>query len=174
MAPLGFELASNLPSRVAIPERNAPLRFDSAHRVIVGDEVSLAVGDGEFDHLARGVAAGERRLRVLDPDMLHFADKAELSVAHQHSGQKAGLAQDLEAVADPEHEAAARGMAGDSPHDRRSRGDRAAAQIVAVGESARQDDEIEAGRKFVFGVPDDCRLNARRLAKGARDVAFRD
>ena len=52
------------------------------------------------------VAAGERRLRVLDPDVLHFADEAELRVAHQHAGQKAGFAQDLEAVADPEHEAA--------------------------------------------------------------------
>ena len=172
MAPFGFDAPPILPLRVAIPERNAPLGLDSSNRVIVGDEVSLAVGDGEFDHLARRVAAGERRLGVLDPDVLHFADEAELRVAHQHAGQKAGFAKDLKAVADPEHEAPARSVVGDRPHDRRSRGDCAAAQIVTVREAARQDDEIEARRQFVFGVPDDRRLDAGRLAKGARDVAF--
>ena len=76
--------------------------------------------------------------------MLHLADEAELGVAHQHAGQEAGLAQNLEAVADPHHQPAARRVAADRGHDPRSRRDRAAAQIVAIREPARQHHEIEA------------------------------
>ena len=104
--------------------------------------------------------------------MLHLADEAELSVAHQNARQKAGLAQDLEAVADAQHQSAARRVVADRPHDRRPCRDRATAQIVAVGESARQDDQIQTRRQFVFGVPDDRGLGAGRLPKSARDVAF--
>ena len=110
IAPLGFEASPTLPLSVAIAERDLALRFDGADGLLVGDEISLAVGDGEFDHLARSIAAGEGGLRVLDPDMLHLADETQPGVAHQDAGQEAGLAQDLEAVADPEHQAAARRM----------------------------------------------------------------
>ena len=120
----------------------------------------------------RRIAAGERGLSVLDPQMLHLADEAELGVAHQHARQQAGLAQDLEAVADAEHQPAARRVAADRPHDRRARRDRAAAQIVAIGEAAGQHDEIDAARQFAFGVPDDRGLVPARLPQSARGVAF--
>src|SRR3984885_4361988 len=157
---------------VAIAKRDPAFRLDPADGVVVGDEVSLAVGNGEFDHLSRRIATRERSLRVLDPDMLHFADEAQLRIAHQNAGQKAGLAQDLEAIADAKHQSAARRVIADRSHDRRSRRDRAAAQIIAVGESTRQDDQIDTRRQLVFGMPDDCGLGARGLTKRARDVAF--
>jgi len=55
-----------------------------------------------------------------------------------------GLAQNLEAVADAEHgQAAARGR-DQLGHDRREPRDRAAAQVIAVGKPAGQDDGIHA------------------------------
>ena len=172
MAPLGLVSVPDPALSVAIAERDPAFRLDSADGVVIGDEVSLAVGNGEFDHLSRRVTTREWSLRVLDPDMLHFADEAQLRVAHQNAGQKTGLAQDLEAIADAQHQSAARRVIADRPHDRRPGGDRAAAQIIAVGESARQDDQIQARRQFVFGMPDDSRLGAGGLPKRARDVAF--
>ena len=87
-------------------------------------------------------------MRVLDPHVLHLAQESALGVAHQHARQEPGFAQNLEAVADAEHQPAARGVVVDRLHDRGARGDRAAAQIVAVGESARQDDEIHPRRQL--------------------------
>ena len=65
------------------------------------------MGDRHADHLPGIVAAGERRIRTLDPQMHVMADELQSRIAHEHAGQQAGLAEDLEAVADPEHQAAA-------------------------------------------------------------------
>ena len=113
--PLGLAASPTSPVGVAIAEGDPALGLDPADRVRVGDEIALAMGDGELDHLARRVGRVKRGLRVLDPDMLHLADEAEPGVAHQHARQKAGLAEDLEAVADAEHEAAARGVGARPP-----------------------------------------------------------
>ncbi len=172
MAPLGFEFGPDPALGVTIAERDAALRLDSADRLIIGDEVSLAMRDGEFDHLPGRVTSREGRLRILDPHMLHLADEAQLSVAHQNPGQKACLAQDLEPIAYTQDQSAARCVIADRPHDRRPRGDGAATQIVAIGESAGQDDQIQARRQFAFSVPDDRGLGACRLPERARDVAF--
>ena len=102
--------------------------------------------------------------------MLVVADEAQVGVAHQHAGQQAGLAQDLEAVADAEHEAAARRMRAHRVHDRRPPGDRAAAQVVAIGEAARQHDEIGPGGQRRVGVPDR-RDRGARLAERPRGIA---
>ena len=51
-------------------------------------------------------------------------------------------------------------------------GDRAAAQIVAIAEAARQHDEVGARGQFGVGVPDDRRLAAGRQLQRARHVAF--
>ena len=59
------------------------------------------------------------------------------SVAHQGPGQEPRLAQNLEAVADPEHQAARGGVLLDRAHHRRKARDRPAAQVVAVGKAAR-------------------------------------
>ena len=162
--PLGLVASPTCPVGVAIAERDPAVRLDSLDRLVVGDEIALAVGDGELDHLPGRIAARERGLRVLDPQVLHLADEAALGVAHQHARQQAGFAQDLEAVADAEHQPAARGVVADRLHDRGARGDRAAAQIVAVGEAARQDDEIRPRRQLALGVPDDRRRSPRSPA----------
>ena len=68
--------------------------------------------------------------------------KRRLAVAPHGAGQEARLEQDLEAVADAEHQPARLGVPLDRRHHRRERRHRAGAQVVAVGEAARQDHEV--------------------------------
>ena len=70
-----------------------------------------------------------------------------LAVAEQRAGQQAGFHQDLEAVADAEHQAAVGGELLDRLHHRRKVGDGAAAQVIAVGEAAGQDDGIDIAER---------------------------
>ncbi len=95
-----------------------------------------------------------------------------LRVPHQNARQQSGLAGNLKAVADGEHEAAFRRVGAHGIHDRRARGDGAAAEIIAVGKAAREHDEIGAFRQFVIGVPDHRRLLAGHEFQRARHVAL--
>jgi hypothetical protein len=83
---------------------------------------------------------------VLDPEPLVAADEVQVVVADQRPGQQVGLAQDLEAVADAEHRQPAAAASTTGAHDRGEPGDRPAAQVVAVGEAAGQDDRVDPCR----------------------------
>ena len=72
-------------------------------------------------------------------------------------GEQPRLAQDLEAVADAEHEAAVAGEALDLDHDRREPRQRAGAQVVAVGEPAGDDHRVDA-LEVVVAVPEQDRV----------------
>jgi hypothetical protein len=71
-----------------------------------------------------------------------LANEFQLRIAHQDAGQQARFAQDLKAVADPEHETAIGGVFAHRVHHRRAGGNRAAAQIVAIGKPAGHHDEV--------------------------------
>ena len=90
---------------------------------------------------------------VLDPQPLVAADELAVVVADQRAGQQVGLAEDLEAVADPEHRHAAPGGLDHLGHHRREPADRPAAQVVAVGEAARQHDRVDLAQ-VVVAVPE--------------------
>ena len=81
-------------------------------------------------------------------------------VADERAGQQVRLAQDLEAVADAQDGQASSGFAHDLAHDGSSRRDRAAAQVVAVGEAAGDDDRVDAVQVGVL-MPQGHRLRAR-------------
>ena len=83
-----------------------------------------------------------------------FADEVEAFVSNERAGQEAALAEDLEAVADAEDGASGGGEIFHRLHDWRKLCDRAAAQVVAVGKTAGNDDGVEAGERGVF-VPDE-------------------
>src|SRR5581483_10260745 len=98
---------------------------------------AFAVLDGNRQQLA-GLAPGRER----GGDSLHAerdvtTDERERRVRSEHAGQQAGLAEDLKAVADPEHRSAVGGELRDRSHDRREAGNRTAAEVVAVGKAAR-------------------------------------
>ncbi len=94
--------------------------------------------------LAAGEAVGEGGVGGFGAEVEVAADVALAGVAHERAGEQAGLAEDLEAVADAHDEAAGRGEAGDGLHDGGEAGDGAGAQVVAVGEAAGDEDGVAA------------------------------
>ena len=115
-----------------------------------------------------GSRGRERRVGLLDADVDVGAHELERRVPAQHAGEQPGLAQHLEAVADPEHRPARLGELAHRPHRRREAGDRAAAQVVAVREAAREHDGADVGQPLRL-VPDRDRLGAeQRRAPGVR------
>ena len=92
-------------------------------------------------------------------------------VRQQRARQQPGLAQDLEAVADPEHEPAGLGELGHLLHHRRKARDRPRTQVVAVGEAARDDHGVDAVQ-VAIAVPEQHRLaDALRGLQGVDLVA---
>ena len=128
--------------------------------------------DRHADHLAGVVAARERRVGALDLQVHVAADELDARVALQDAGQQFRLAQNLEAVAHAHHEAALARMVAHGGHDRRMRRDRAAAQIVAIGEAAGQHDQIGAGGKLALAVPHHRGLAAGHELERMRHVAL--
>ncbi len=97
------------------------------------------------------------------------ADERAVVVADEAALEQVRLGEHLEAVADAEHgHAAVRGIH-DLGHDRAERGDRAAAQVVAVAEPAGQDERVDA-LEVVRAVPECDGLGARE-PHGALRVA---
>src|ERR1043165_189678 len=139
--------------RIGVAEQYAPFRFEPADRAFAGEVIALAVRHRYADHLAGIVAARERRVGALDLQMHVAAEELHAGVAQQHAGQELGLAQNLEAVAHAHHQGALARVAAHRLHDRRMRGDRAAAQVIAIGEAAGQHDEVGACRKLAFAMP---------------------
>ena len=92
-------------------------------------------------------------------------------VAHQRAGQEPRLGQDLEAVAGADDGPAAVRERLDRAHDRREARDRAGAQVVAVCESAGQDDRI-GGPEIGLGVPDQPCLPAEDGVGDVREVTL--
>ena len=157
---------------VGIAEQHASFRLEPADRALAGEVVALAMRDRHADHLARIVAARERRVGSLDLQVHVAADELHAGIAQQHAGQQLGLAQDLEAVAHAHHEPALARVIAHRAHDRRARRDRAAAQVVAVGEAAGQHHEVGAGRQLALGMPYHGGLAPRDQLERVRHVAL--
>ena len=101
-----------------------------------------------------------------------MADELQSRIAHQHAGQKAGLAENLKTVADAEHQAPAGSECAHRIHHWRARGDRAAAQVIAIGKSAGHHHEIGVPGERCLGVPDHRGFMTRRQPQRARHVAL--
>ena len=72
----------------------------------------------------------------------------------EYAGQKSALGQDLEAVTDADDQSAVRGILLDSRHHWGKLGNRTAAQVVTVGETAGEDDGVHIAYVSIF-VPDE-------------------
>ena len=128
------------------------------------------MGDRHAHHLPARVARGERALGLLDPQADPAADEAQACVPHQRARQQPGLRRHLEAVADRQEGHARAGPLHDVRHHRRARRHGAGAQIVAVGETAGEHDQV-AGRQRRLVVPDHRRRPARSGLQRHHDVA---
>src|SRR6185369_9376551 len=87
--------------RSDVAEHDPPLALERRERVLVRDVAALAVLDREREDLPRLAEMGERRVDRLDPHRDRFADEAERPVPDERARQETGLAEYLEAVADP-------------------------------------------------------------------------
>src|SRR5262249_43103502 len=105
---------------------------------------AVAVRDWDLQNLTFSGGAGERTVGFFDADVNVAADKAQAGVAHHGTGEEARFAQNLETVADAEHNAAAFGERFYGLHDRRETRDGAGPEIVTVGKSAGQDNGVAA------------------------------
>jgi hypothetical protein len=109
---------------------------------------------GDRERVALLARAREGRARVLDDHVHLTAHEPQRVVRQQRAGQEARLAQHLEAVADAEHGTAVAGELDHRLHQRREARDRPHAQVVAVGEAARDDDGVDAAQVTV-AVPEE-------------------
>ena len=168
--PLGFAVVGGLAPAVDVAEDHLAIGFEGGRQVGVGEVVALAVGDRQPEHLALGARPGERRVGLFDPHRQDARHELEAAVADHRPRQQARLEQHLEAIADAEHRSAPRGEGRDAGHDRREAGDRAGAQVVAVGEAARQDHRIRITQAGVL-VPDERGPLADHRARRVERVA---
>jgi phosphoribosylformylglycinamidine synthase I len=136
----------------------------AAERLLGGDD-----GLKLFRSVQAWWAADRGRHRPEPPDVRDLAHELERAIRQQRARQKTGLAQDLEAVADADHDTAAPRVLGDRVHDRRHPRDRAAAKIVAIREPAGQHDRV-AGPHVAVLVPERHRLVAQDALRHAQVV----
>jgi hypothetical protein len=113
--------------------------------------------DGDRQPLAGLARVRKRGVRADDVEVDLAKDEAQARVGQQRPRQEAGLAEDLKAVADPQHQPAGGGELGDLLHDRGKARDRPRPQVVAIGEAARDDNCVDA-LQVVIAVPQDDRL----------------
>jgi hypothetical protein len=144
----------------AIAESDQAFAFEPVERVLVGEIIAVVMRHRHADHLAGVVAPRVDALAGLDAQMHVLAVEAQRLVGEQHARQQAGFGDDLEAVADAEHRRARLGARLDFAHDRRMRCHRAAAQVIAIGKAARNDDQVGLGQVAV-AMPDFERLSPR-------------
>src|SRR5256886_9887212 len=127
--------------------------------------------DGNLEDLALLRGIRERRVRLLDANVDVAADETQAAVAHHCAGKQTRLAKNLEAVADAQDHTAGLGEFLDGLHHRRKSRDGASPQIVAVGESAGQDDGVAI--REIFGlVPYEFDGLLHDIADGVTTVRF--
>src|SRR3990172_1933809 len=157
--PLGVDIAQEYLAIVAQPFQ----------RLWIGEVASFAMLDRKLEQLTFPSLAGEGRIGFLDTQEDFLADKLKAGVAHQRSRQKPRFAENLKAVADAQHQSAAAGELHHAAHDRREARHGAAAEIIAVGESSRQDEAVEMARKLVL-VPEKLDLLSQLALECIEDV----
>ena len=100
--------------------------------------------DRDAEHLAGTAVVGEGGLALLHTEVDPLASKLTGGVAQQGPRQQPRLLQNLEPIADAQHQPAAIREIGDRLHHRCEAGDGTAAQVVTIGKAAGKDHQIEA------------------------------
>ena len=148
-----------------VPEQDLTGRVELGDRLGVGEPAAVAVLHGDRERLALGAAGGERAVgaRDLEPDVA--ADERERLVLAERARKQPASVRIWKPLQIPSTRPPSPANSVDRLHDRREAGDRAAAEVVAVREPAREDDACGAGRKLRVVVPD-ARRRPRRGASG--------
>lgn len=156
--------------RLDVTEGDAVFIFQPLQGIGVGVVVAFVMGDGDPHDLPQVIATGEIAVGVVDAQIDVPAYEADAGIGEQGAGQQAGFDCNLETVADRQDAGACLGTSDDLAHDRRMRGDRPATQIVAVGKSTRQHDQVRF-RQFTVAVPDHDGVTPHALRQRNLNVA---
>ncbi len=114
------------------------------HRLHGLGRVVATGGVLDRDRKLRRAVARERGVAIDDVQLHLPEDELEIVVDQQRPRQQAAFAEDLEAVADAQHEPALVGELDHRLHHRSEARDRSGAQIVPIGEAAGNDDGVNA------------------------------
>src|SRR5467141_58296 len=152
-----------------VAENHLAVLLELGKHGVIAVVIAIGVRDGNFEDLAIPRGVGERCVRLLDAHVHVAADEAQAAIAHHRAGEQAGLAQNLEAVADAEYHSAAVCEFFDGLHHRGKTRDGAGAQIIAVGKSAGQNNGVAI--RQIFGlVPDEFDRLLLNVADGVERV----
>ena len=146
--------------RIHIAPKDLVVCLQPRQGFFVGKVAPFAVGDRQPQQFVRRNPVGERRIGRgrLQEDVL--APELKGTVANQRPGQQPGLAEDLEPVADPQHQPAFRREPLHRLHHRAEPCNGPGAQIIAVAESAGDNDRIGLAQRRLL-VP----KQPRRMAE---------
>ena len=167
--PVGVCFGCSRAIPVAIAENDLIVVLQAFQPFGIDEKVPFLVGYGDVQDSARRDVAGERGVCAFHADVLMLADEGEAGIHKQRSGQQIAFREDLEAVADAQNQSAGFGESYHFIHYGREACQRPAAQIVAIGETARQHHQIGVLQVAVF-VPDQV-AGVTPLTKGTLGVA---
>ena len=119
--------------------------------------------DRDFKHVTFAARVRERSIRALNAQLHRLADVLQSGISQQRTGQQSRLAENLEAVADTQHQPAVCRKAAYLLHNGRKFCYRTSPQVVAISKSTGDDNGI-AVFKVMAGVPKESDgLPGRRL-----------
>jgi hypothetical protein len=85
---VGIAGLGRLTQPITVAKHHLALILQRLERIRSGVVAAFAVGHGQSDHLARVVLAGPRQIGALHPQGQAIADKMQISIPHQGSGQQ--------------------------------------------------------------------------------------
>src|SRR4029077_6048785 len=92
------------PARFTVTKDDPVFALEFCKSRIVAYIVSFGMCNRNSQHRSRSHFVGVRRVRSLNPHRDVLTNKIQIAVAYQGARQQSRFTQDLEAVANPEHE----------------------------------------------------------------------
>ncbi len=130
--------------RRRIAEDDAVLVLQFGQSGLVAEVVAFHVADRDLQHFAFGELLREGSVGAFNANMHRLADVLQSRVAHQRAREQPGFAEDLETVADAEHQPAVSRELAHRFHHWRELGDGARPKVVSVGKPAGNDNGVAA------------------------------
>ena len=162
---VGIGGVRHLAPGVAILPQNLVARLQRRQRGFIREIAAFPVRDGHPQVFPRRDLVGKRRIRRDGFEVNEFAMKLQIAVADERPRQQPRLGEHLKPVAHAQHQPALAGKLLDRLHHRAEPRDRAAAQIIAIAETAGHDHRVGIAQRSVF-VPD----QPRGMAEQAHGV----
>jgi hypothetical protein len=131
------------------------------------------MSDGDPQNLAFFGFIRERSGLVIHPDVDILTEEFQVFIPEHGSRKKAQFEENLEAVADSEHQPSFEGEFFNLLHKWRKGSDGARPEIVSVGKSSREDNTINIFQ-IMFFVPEEYRILVEDILKRKEGVIIFD